>query len=523
MPSPFERRSAGLAATSDLGRSVAGPALTIFFALGLLVYAASDGRGRLAVVALDATVVCGLAYLAVVRLLPRFYAPRLLILSCGLQLLALTAIAMMGLPLSPPYHPFEANVSDAPFRSVAALLIVPAGTLCTALLWRLVSSLSEDRPEAAMPEEKILDQRRVYLIVAAVVHLLYWPATLEVSGALGYFGRILAGAMIVAPFFAGHDAREDRGLARVWAFTILVNAVIGAAAGTRSKAFIPAVLFVAGFISGMPPRKRAIAAACALLAVLPLVQLAGAIAVVRRELGRDMLNVTNPDRFAEIFRRLAEVMTSAGDRNAEDTKVEGVSRQLAWTNVVVPLMTPETVPYRGIDGLLDEAAGTFRVARLSGLTVDDLNDAGLYNTPARDYGFTVNSGTAVEFTLAADGWSRGGPAVTLLFSIVVALLMIVMERWAAGAARFGAGVTTILAFPIAKAAFFDANTLPLLPIVRGLFVYTFAVAVVVAVVEFMRRLAPSDHPALRAQPTTLYGGRPTMNWSDVRRDSVAGR
>lgn len=113
--------------------------------------------------------------------------------------------------------------------------------------------------------------------------------------------------------------------------------------------------------------------------------------------------------------------------------------------------------------------------------------------------------------------------MTLLFSIVVALLMIVMERWAAGAARFGAGVTTILAFPIAKAAFFDANTLPLLPIVRGLFVYTFAVAVVVAVVEFMRRLAPSDHPALRAQPTTLYGGRPTMNWSDVRRDSVAGR
>jgi hypothetical protein len=39
----------------------------------------------------------------------------------------------------------------------------------------------------------------------------------------------------------------------------------------------------------------------------------------------------------------------------------------------------------------------------------------------------------------------------------------------------------------------------------------------------MRRLAPSDQPALRARPTTLYGGRPTMNWSDVGRDSVAGR
>jgi hypothetical protein len=399
---------------------------------------------------------------------------------------------MLGLPLSPPYHPFEADVSDAPFRIVSALLIVPAGTLLVSLLWRLVSDLSPDRPERPISYEETRSQRRVYLVLAAILHLLYWPATLDGSGALGYLGRILAGALIAAPFIAGRDAREDRGLAHLWWITLLVNAVIGAAAGTRSKAFIPAVLFVAGFISGMPVRKRAVAGACALLAVLPLVQFAGAIAVVRKELGRDMLNVTNADRFAEVFRRLSEVMTSAGEGNAEEARVEGVSRQLAWTNVVVPLMTPESVPYRGLDGLFNEALGTFRIARLSGSTADDLYDAGLFNTPARDYGFTVNSNTAVEFPLAADGWSRGGPLLVLLFAVITALAMIACEH-VATASRLSVGASTILVLPIAKAAFFDANYIPLLPIIRGLFVYTFAVTVVVVLIELVRRLGPREN------------------------------
>jgi hypothetical protein len=491
VPSLFDVRPGELAGTSDdlrIARSLAAPGLAVFVALGLLLYAGSDERGRLTVVALDATVLCVLAYIAAARLLPKFYAPRLLILSCGVQLLALTTIAMMGLPLSPPYHPFEANVSDAPFRVVSALLMVPAGTLLVALLWRLVSHLSPDRSERPISDQETRSQRRVYLVVAAIVHLLYWPSTLESSGALGYLGRVLAGALIAAPFIAGRDAREDRGLAHLWWLALLLNAIIGAAAGTRSKAFIPAVLFVAGFISGMPPRKRAVAGACALLAVLPLVQLAGAIALVRKELGRDMLNVTNPDRFAEVVRRLTEVMTSAEEAKAEETRVEGISRQLAWTNVVVPLMTPESVPYRGLDGLVDEALGTFRVARLSGSTADDLYDAGLYNAPARDYGFTVNSNTAVEFPLAADGWSRGGPGLLLLFAVITALAMITGEHAAARASRLSVGASTILVLPIAKAAFFDVNYIPLLPIIRGLFVYTFAVAVVIVSVELVRRL-----------------------------------
>jgi hypothetical protein len=70
--------------------------------------------------------------------------------------------------------------------------------------------------------------------------------------------------------------------------------------------------------------------------------------------------------------------------------------------------------------------------------------------------------------------------------------MIAGEHAAARVTRLNVGASTILVLPIAKAAFFDANYIPLLPIIRGLFAYTFAVAVVVALVELVRRLGPQD-------------------------------
>src|SRR5262249_25653020 len=146
--------------------------------------------------------------------------------------------------------------------------------------------------------------------------------------------------------------------------------------------------------------------------------------------------------------------------DSEAVKEHGVSRLLAWTNVVVPLMTPNTVPYRGMDRFVDEAIQTFQVSSVSGSTPDDLYDAGLWNAPARQYGFTVNSFTSVEFTLAADGWSRGGAPIALVFSIFAALILTATEAAASRLHRFGEGAASVLALPVAKAAFFDSNFIP---------------------------------------------------------------
>ena len=491
MPSLTESASESSAVRSRIARralqsraqwfAITGLAILV---LGMVYYGIGNNRWKLLAAATTGCIVCVVTYLAGGRLTPRYYGPRLLIVSYGLQFLALAAIAALGLPLSPQYHPFEVNAGDNPVRAVLAMLTVPVGALVAATVWRFVSR-SSGPAEHTAPREDVARQRRPYLVMAAVVHLLFWPAALENSGAVGYATRILAAALVASPFLAGRDSRRDRGLVALWSLTILLNAGIGLAAGTRSKAFVAAVLFVAGYISALPKGRRIAAGVCAVVAMVPLIQLAGAAGLVRNDLGRG-LELVQPDHIREVFRQLSREMMPGNQSNAEDVKIEGVSRLLAWTNVVVPLMTPEAVPYRGLDGVLAEAAQTFRIASMSGLTPDDLYDAGLLAAPARLYGFTINSNTAVDFTLAADAWSRGGAPVALLFSFIAGLALIAGELCAYRLHRYGTGVATVLALPVASAAFFDANAVPLLAALRVMVMNLFVVAIGVAIIELIR-------------------------------------
>jgi hypothetical protein len=261
----------------------------------------------------------------------------------------------------------------------------------------------------------------------------------------------------------------------LWVFTVVVNAVIGIAAGTRGKALLAAVLFATGFISALPDRKRVVVGICAVFAAVPLIQLAGALGVVRDELGRGGLEMVESGHLSEVFRQLSRELLP-DDR--------------------------QDVPYRGMTGLLDEAAQTFQVASFSGSTPDDLYEAGLWNAPARQYGFTVNAYTSVEFTLAADGWSRGGAVAALLFGFVAALLM---TLWEVGVSRLpGRGAGAFLSLPVAKAAFFDTNFIPLLPMLRGMVLYTLILCALVAVVESVRHASRS--PLRRGVPLRTRPG-----------------
>jgi hypothetical protein len=163
-----------------------------------------------------------------------------------------------------------------------------------------------------------------------------------------------------------------------------------------------------------------------------------------------------------------------------------VSRMVAWTNVVVPLMTPRTIPYRGFEGIANEIGKSFQVASVAGLTADDLLDAGMATAPARTYGFMVNSQTSVEFTVAADGWSRGGAAVTILFFVILALALTIGEACIYSLCRSSPGAATFLVLPLARAAFFDVNALPLLATLRSMVMYTVLIGLAIVVVEAAR-------------------------------------
>jgi len=418
--------------------------------------------------------------------MPQYYAPKLLISSYALQLVALLAIALLGLPLGPPHHLFEINVGDSPIRAVLAIVTVPVATVLVALGWVFLRNLST-KPNAAQVADIDVSRRRIYLFVAAALQLLYWPAALLSYGFVGYVVRILEGALMVAPFIAGRDSHGDRAMRCVWCPTILLNAVVAIAVGGRSKALMPCVLYGAGWISVMPKHRRRLAAGIGLLALVPLIQLAGALGVVRDEMGRDRLEMVQADHIREVFTRVGEEMAPGATSDSERRNVQGVSRMLAWSNVVVPVMTPDSVPYRGFEGFLDEALQTFRIARVSGLTPDDLYDAGLLNAGARPYGFSVNANTSVEFTVVADGWSRGGFVISLLFAATAALWLTLGEALAVQLDKSGIGPMSILLLPIARAAFFDANGLPLVAVVRSLVLYLFAITALMIVVEMFRQ------------------------------------
>src|SRR5262249_57917220 len=113
--------------------------------VGVIVYGLSSDRGQLAVLAAQAAALSLIADIFVSHLLPGYTAPRLLIATYALQLATLAAIAAMQLPLSPPYHPFDVNAADAPFRAVAPMLIVPVTTVVVACAWRFLCP-SADAP-----------------------------------------------------------------------------------------------------------------------------------------------------------------------------------------------------------------------------------------------------------------------------------------------------------------------------------------------------------------------------------------
>jgi hypothetical protein len=246
----------------------------------------------------------------------------------------------------------------------------------------------------------------------------------------------------------------------------------------------------------LPKRKRLVVSICAAFAAVPLIQLAGALGVVRDELGRGGLEMFESGRVEEVFQQLSRELLPGDSQDVEALREHGVSRLLSWTNVVVPMMTPQTVPYR-------EATQTFQVASLSGSTPDDLYDAGLWNAPARPYGFTVNAYTSVEFTLAADGWSRGGAPMALIFGFVAALMMTACEFCVSRLYRAGTAVTAVLGLPVAKAAFFDSNFIPLLPMLRGMVLYTLILFALVVVVESVRRACS---PRRRVVPVSSRAG-----------------
>jgi hypothetical protein len=440
------------------------------------------GRGQLLAVTTGALAIAGLIFLALGALAPALLLPRLITISYMLQLVWLLAITICQLPTIAPYNRRAPDISAEPIMAVMPLLIVPLGVLSVVLLsWMFKSGAGAIRPLSSILEDAS-QELGIYLFFAALLMLLYWPASLADSGLLGYLIRVFAHTLVLMPLIAGNQAIRLPMVNRFWIVAMAINAFIGLMVGSRGVALMPPCLYAIGFILSLPAPRRGRIAVTMALAAIPVFIISGVIGVVRDQIGRGGLEILSSDRISQVFYAVTDSFTNPSGENAT---LNGLRRMVIWSNLVVPVMSPAMVDYRGFENLGNELALSAQIASVSGLSRDELYQAGLASAPANDYGFNVNSGNSVEFGILADGWSRGGPAMALLFAILVATILIGFESLLRNWGGIDAAVLVLFYAVLVKSGI-DVCSLPLLSLLRALTLNIGLIMIVVGLVYLVK-------------------------------------
>jgi len=434
-----------------------------------------------------------------IRVCPQRLTPPAVAAACSLQFFWLLFLTILGAPLGPVFHSFQFDLSQDPLRGLLPSMAMPTACFLTAV----ACASRRAAPHSAYHNLFLAGSRTVfYLKAAAVLQLLYWLAVSEDSGILGYVTRVLASSLFLAPCAAGALSRDDRGLARVWVISLVLNAVVGLLVGGRYIALAPVALFMIGRAIAARPSERVTVlwktAAVGVVAVL----ISAAVGSVRSELGRGGIELVNLDRAAEMVSAIrTQVTSNSGRENWVAT--EGISRMIVWSNVIVPSLSPDTVPYRGFDSFFAELAQSSKIARVAGLTRDDYLSAGLGSAPAVAYGFAVDQATSVEFGVVADAWSRAGLAALPIFCLCTVLVLVIVETAAWRMTSSRPAASFILLLLCAQTAFLEVTTAPLLAILRALILRSVTIGCVIFLVDPVLRLQQAKSgPPLQRGPSS---------------------
>jgi hypothetical protein len=360
-------------------------------------------------------------------LAPRMYLSRFAIVLFSGQALWLGLLALLGHSLSPKLMYFNVSVADRPIQAVLPLMVVPLVATISIWIVRGARPLRGDAKRPLLDPKRSGDtKRRFYLIVGAIPVGAYWVAAQPGTGFVGYVGRVAGSAMMFYPLFAGAYSRDDRMAGWIWRGVLAVNVFIGVLIGTRTP-FITAVLYSLGWLYTTPRSQRMAAAAFVAGLIASLMFMSGIVGLVRTEMGRGGIEMVSVERAQALAAASRERIGDDGDGGRGEIAEEAFSRLVAWSNLVVPLLSPYPVPYRGYASVFDEITTAATINALAGRTAEQWLTAGMGTIAATQYGFMVNSSTSVEFSVLADGWSRAGLEGALLFGFIVLLLFNGME------------------------------------------------------------------------------------------------
>lgn len=269
----------------------------------------------------------------------------------------------------------------------------------------------------------------LFLIFAGLLNLFYWVAITEFSNSIFFIARRLDGALGFVPFVVGLTAFQFKKALLFWLFVFAIQIAIAIATGSRGQAFIPLALFLVGLTIGLPNwRTRfrigwmVLLPTCCLLAMTAVYIGIARDIVGRTDLAGALTSGTLSDRISQ--NQFDNAIGKAGNVIFETS-----NRLASWPPLVVPILSPDRVPFRGFDDFDLELAASTNIRIGSGQTSGPMYLPNIYLKP---FGFAVHvgrdgvAGSSVEISSFVDGYTRGGWLIGFLYcAIAYSVLMIV--------------------------------------------------------------------------------------------------
>ena len=434
------------------------------------------------------------------RLLPQSIAPRMLLWVQAIQPLALLGVILSGVET----QVVGVDLAEHPGIVCGAQMWGVLGiVLAGCLLWVLAGPAAR-RAGAAPFLRAIPYGSEKFILGAIVLGSLRQVASLALTGGFRYVILVLSAPLELVAFAAGRLGDEQRKWRRAALMVLVVSAALGFLLGTR-QAIIGVALYGIGRISTLRGRRlRKMLLACGISAI-PVLYVIGLVGVIRGVTGRDDIRLLDPSNISKFIDE-AKDTARGGDTTSATIKTNAFGRLFAWPTAVTTIRTPDPIPYLGLESILGES---LKIARITGgdeEALDSALDDNLGIAKARDYGFTVNRFTSVEFNLIADGWARSGAVGVVLVTVIVCLALTLFE-WSVSALRFLSGPSKLLLTCILLSAAAGTRVYPLLVTLRALVLQTAAWTCILFIAKHnLRKRSSRARLPLWAASNSIGGG-----------------
>lgn len=291
------------------------------------------------------------------------------------------------------------------------------------------------------------------------------PVVLLLPESVGTLVKTFSFQATFIPFFVGRFVHRRSPIFWAWIAFLAINALLGMLQGGRFNAFFPVLMFLVGFRGTLNPASRRFTDSIALAGFFPAVLIIGALGLVRNELGRDSrdnLTSAHAVRLADSFGQIA---TARSEDVTLAMLTDGASRLIPWSNYAVPLLSPDSIPYRGFESFPAEVVNSLMIYRFSDDARGKLFSLNMHALVANDYGFAVQEGFAVDWGVLADGWSRGGWLGGVAFLFIGCSLIYALERWLIATRTLRPAFKMVL-HAVILGRLLVVDTIPLLELIR---------------------------------------------------------